>query len=250
MLVGEHPAVAGAPVLGKRDDHLVLDPQGKQLIVPGLIDRPHVRVTVHGPTAKGQRSLHLEWAALPQHGDAIGRDHFEMRKLSDGGLVADTRLSCEGVGVLRLDRSPADTQAFEHTEHEWGWHQEVAREHLGQLLALDRSIAEDMLLTVESEAVAVVEAPMSDLVRGRVALERDGALRGDEDAADALGNERPKEVVHRQERKPQAEVFTDAEHVDLLGLVDRQFVEQAACGLSGLDAPLPAASLRCHLGAY
>jgi hypothetical protein len=84
-------------------------------------------------------------------------------------------------------------------------------------------------------------------VRGRVPLEWDRALRRDKDTADTLGDEGSKEVVHRQERKPQPEILTDAEHVDLLGLVDRQIVEQAAGGLRGLDASLPASSLRRHL---
>ena len=94
--------------------------------------------------------------------------------------------------------------------------------------------------------VSMIETPVSDLVRGRVPLKRDRALRRDQHAADAFRDEGSEEVVHWQEGEPQTEVFADAEHVDLLGLVDRQFVEQPARGLRGMDTPLPTSSLGRH----
>src|SRR5690349_1666718 len=101
-----------------------------------------------------------------------------------------------------------------------------------------------MFLTVESETMPMVEAPVCDLVCRRVALDRDGPLRRDEHTPDTFGNESAQKVVHRQEGQPKAEFLDDAEDIDLVGLVDGQFIEQSGRRVHCLEPSLPRSSSR------
>jgi hypothetical protein len=69
--------------------------------------------------------------------------------------------------------------------------------------------------------MTVIEAPMRYLMRCGEPLYRDGSLGRDEDAADTLGNERTKQIVHRHEGEPEVEVLAEPEHVDLIALINR-----------------------------
>jgi hypothetical protein len=248
VFVREHPAIARAAVLGEPDDDFVLDTKCEQLAVPVLVDGPDVGVAAYRPPPKGKVCLHLERTSLSEARGVVGRDHFQMCELSGGGLIADPGLSGDGVRVLRREGLPADAETLEHSVHERRWHEEVAREHLRQLLALDGCGTENVFFTVEREAVTVIEPPVSDLVSSGVTLKRDRALCRYEHASDTFGDEGPEKVVHRQEREPQTEVLAHTEDIDLLCLIDGQLVKEASGRLGGLDASLPAASLWRHVG--
>jgi hypothetical protein len=241
--VREHPAVPRAAVLRQRDDHFVFDAKREELIVPV---RPDVGVAADRPPPEGEVCLHLERTSLSEERRVIGRDHFQVRELSDGGLVADAGFSRDGVGVFRRKRLPTVAKTLEHAEDERRRHEKAAGEHLRQLLALDGCRTENVFFAIEGEAVPVIEPPMSDLVSGGVPLERDGALRRHEHATDTFGDKGAEEVVHRQERKPQTEVLAHTKDIDLLCLIYGQLVKEASGRLRSLDASLPATSLRGH----
>jgi hypothetical protein len=189
-----------------------------------LVDWPYIRVPAHRSPAEGKVSLDLEWASPPEVRGLFGADDLEVGELANGGLVAHTSFPRDGVGVLGMKRTAVELQTFEHAEHEGRWHEETARKYLCQLLALDGRGPKYVFFTVEGEAVAMIQAPMTDLVRGRVALDWDRPLCRYEDPTDALRDERSEEVVHWQEGEPKAEVLADSEHIDLLGLINPKFV--------------------------
>ncbi len=216
--------------------------------MPVLVDRPHVGVAAHRASTESEVGLYLQGTAATKERCPAVADDLEVRQLSDSGLVADASFTCHCVGVLRLDRASAQTEAVENAEHERRGHEEASGEHLCQLLAFDWRGTQNVFLAIECDPVTVVKPPMTEFVCRGVALNRDRPLRGDEHTADAFRNKGPEQVVEREEGQPEAKVLADAEHIDLLDLVDGELVEQAAGGFGSLDAPLPTPSLRRHDG--
>src|SRR5690349_16404945 len=120
-----------------------------------------------------------------------------MGELPDRGFVTHSCFARDGVSVLGLQRLAAEAEAFEDAVHEWGRHQELASEHLRQLLTLHGGGPEHVLFAVERDAMSVIEPPVPDLMCCGVALDRDRALCGHEDAACTLRHECTEEVIHR-----------------------------------------------------
>jgi hypothetical protein len=92
----------------------------------------------------------------------------------------------------------------------------------------------------------VIHPPVPKFVGRRVPLNSERALRGDQDATRALGDERTEDIVQRYEREPKPKVFAQGEDIDLPRLVDVSFVEDCESSLRGRKAPSPPGASRRH----
>jgi hypothetical protein len=108
-------------------------------------------------------------------------DDVEVGHLTDRGLIASPHITCGLVDGRGGHVARADAVAPAHRiDQRWG-HQQLSGEQLCQAFAVHRG-PENVVLGIEGELVGV-KYPVTDLVRGGVALHRGASLGGQHDAA-------------------------------------------------------------------
>ncbi|MDE0375640.1 MAG: hypothetical protein OXK16_06735 [bacterium] len=163
--------------------------------MPVLVHRPYVRVAADRTPSQPDLCLDFEWWRSEKIDKAPVVYEFEVRELAYGSFVTDTRLAGYRVGIY-CRYIVSDTEARQGAEYQRRRHEQSCSEDLSEMFGfIVWCCAEDLIFTVECLGFGMTEAPVAEFMGSCVALYSNGALCGDEHAADSFGNKGSKQAT-------------------------------------------------------